>query len=42
MTQIQFQGMIHDFVGVNSIDQSNTTRAGMAVSAHWINKQNKL
>ncbi|MCA5014195.1 MULTISPECIES: alpha/beta hydrolase [unclassified Enterococcus] len=40
VTQIRFQGMIHDFVMVNSMDQSNATRAAMDVSTDWINKRN--
>ncbi|MBK0083327.1 alpha/beta hydrolase [Lactococcus sp. S64] len=41
VTQVRFQGMIHDFVMVNSIDQSNATRAAMDLSTDWINKKNK-
>ena len=41
VTQIRFQGMIHDFVMVNSMDQSNATRAAMDVSTDWLNKRNK-
>ncbi|WFR75745.2 alpha/beta hydrolase [Lactococcus lactis] len=39
VTQVRFQGMIHDFVMVNSIDQSNATRAAMDLSTDWINKK---
>lgn len=40
VTQIRFQGMIHDFVMVNSMDQSHATRAAMDVSTAWLNKRN--
>lgn len=40
VTQIRFQGMIHDFVMVNSMDQSNAARAAMDVSTDWLNKRN--
>lgn len=40
VTQIRFQGMIHDFVMVNSMDQSHATRAAMDVSTDWLNKRN--
>lgn len=41
VTQMRFQGTIHDFVMVNSLDQTNATRAAMDVSTDWINKKNK-
>lgn len=41
VSQVRFQGMIHDFVMVNSMDQSNAARAAMALSTAWLNKQNK-
>lgn len=40
VTQMRFQGMVHDFVMVNSLDQSKATRAAMDVSTKWINKNN--
>lgn len=40
VTQMRFQGIIHDFVMVNSMDQTNATRAAMDVSTSWINKKN--
>jgi acetyl esterase len=40
VTQIRFQGMIHDFVMVHSMDQSNATRAAMDISTDWLNKRN--
>ncbi|CRV35684.1 alpha/beta fold family hydrolase [Streptococcus equi subsp. equi] len=41
VTQTCFQGTIHDFVMINSLDQTNATRAAMDVSTDWINKKNK-
>ncbi|MEB6195347.1 alpha/beta hydrolase [Mammaliicoccus sciuri] len=38
---MRFQGIIHDFVMVNSMDQTNATRAAMDISTNWINKKNK-
>lgn len=40
VTQMRFQGIIHDFVMVNSMDQTNATRAAMDLSTSWINKKN--
>lgn len=40
VTQLQFQGMIHDFVMVNSLDQTKATRAAMDVSTSWVMKGN--
>lgn len=40
VTQMRFQGIIHDFVMVNSMDQTIATRAAMDVSTKWINKKN--
>ena len=42
VTQVQFQGMIHDFVMVNSLDQTKATRAAMTLSTEWINRRNNL
>lgn len=36
VTQVRFQGMIHDFVMVNSLDQTNTTRAAMLLATQWL------
>lgn len=41
VTQTRFQGIIHDFVMVNLMDQTNATRAAMDLSTNWINKKNK-
>ena len=36
VTQVRFQGIIHDFVMVNAMDQTKATRAAMALSTSWI------
>lgn len=38
VTAIRFQAMIHDFVMVNSLDQSNACRAAMDVGTAWVNR----
>lgn len=40
VTAIIFQGMIHDFVMLNSLDKTNACRAAMDVSTEWINQKN--
>ncbi|TYA99897.1 alpha/beta hydrolase [Lactobacillus sp. SL9-6] len=40
VTQVQFQGMIHDFVMVNSLDDTHATRAAMDLSTSWILQRN--
>ena len=40
VTQVRFQGMIHDFVMVNSLDHTNATRAAMVLSTEWVNRKN--
>ncbi|MFV0559627.1 MAG: alpha/beta hydrolase [Enterococcus sp.] len=40
VTQVRFQGMIHDFVMVNSLDQTHATRAAMKLSTAWLKKRN--
>ncbi|STE38137.1 alpha/beta hydrolase [Enterococcus mundtii] len=42
VTQVQFQGMIHDFVMVNVLDQTKAARAAMTLSTEWINRRNNL
>ena len=42
VTQVRFQGIIHDFVMVNAMDQTKATRAAMALSTSWIMEKNKL
>ncbi|EMF0300491.1 alpha/beta hydrolase [Enterococcus hirae] len=36
VTQVRFQGMIHDFVMVNSLDQTNATRVAMLLATQWL------
>jgi acetyl esterase len=40
VTQARFQGIIHDFVMVNSLDKTKATRAAMMLSTEWINRKN--
>lgn len=40
VTAIRFQGMIHDFVMLNNLDQTNACRAAMDASVEWINRKN--
>lgn len=41
VTAVRFQGMIHDFVMLNSLDQTDACRAAMDVSTSWINRKNQ-
>ena len=36
----RFNGIIHDFVMLNALDQTNATRAAMDASTGWINRKN--
>ena len=40
VTAVQFQGMIHDFVMLNSLDETNACRAAMDLSTDWICRLN--
>ena len=40
VTQVTFQGMIHDFVMLNSLDNTNACRAAMNLSTKWVNQKN--
>lgn len=40
ITAVRFQGMIHDFVMLNSLDETDACRAAMDVSTAWINRKN--
>lgn len=40
VTAMRFQGMIHDFVMLNALDQTNACRAAMDASTSWINRKN--
>lgn len=39
VTAVRFQGMVHDFVMVNSLDQTKAARATMTLSTSWVMKQ---
>lgn len=41
ITAIQFQGIIHDFVMLNSLDQTNACRSAMDISTSWLNRKNQ-
>lgn len=41
VTAMRFQGMIHDFVMLNALDQTKACRAAMDVSVSWINRKNE-
>ncbi len=38
VTAVRFQGMIHDFVMLNALDNTNACRAAMDISTDWTNK----
>lgn len=40
VTAVRFQGMIHDFVMLNALDQTKGCRAAMDVSVSWLNRMN--
>ena len=40
VTAVRFQAIIHDFVMLNSLDQTKACRAAMDVSTEWINRKN--
>lgn len=40
VTQMRFQAIIHDFVMLNALDQTNACRAAMDASTTWINRKN--
>ena len=40
VTAVRFQAVIHDFVMLNSLDQTRACRAAMDVSTEWINRKN--
>lgn len=40
VTALRFQAMIHDFVMLNSLDQTRACRAAMDVSTEWIKRKN--
>lgn len=40
VTALQIKGIIHDFVMLNSLDQTNACRIAMDASVEWINRNN--
>lgn len=40
VTAMRFQGIIHDFVMLNALDQTNACRAAMDASTDWIRSKN--
>lgn len=40
VTAIRYQGIIHDFVMLNSLNQTNACRAAMDSSTEWLNRKN--
>lgn len=41
VTALRVQGIIHDFVMLNALDQTNACRTAMDASTAWINQKNK-
>lgn len=41
VTAVRVQGMIHDFVMLNALDQTKACRAAMDASVAWINRNNR-
>lgn len=41
VTAMRFQGIIHDFVMLNALDQTKACRGAMDVSASWVNRKNE-
>ena len=41
VASIRFRGMIHDFVMLNALDQTNACRAAMDASTGWIDRKNR-
>lgn len=41
VTALRFQGMIHDFVMLNALDQTKACRAAMDVSVEWLMRKNE-
>lgn len=41
VTALRFQGMIHDFVMLNALDQTKACRVAMDSAAAWINRKNE-
>jgi len=41
VTTVRFNGIIHDFVMLNALDQTNACRGAMDLSTEWINQKNE-
>jgi len=41
VTAMRFQGIIHDFVMLNALDQTKACRGAMDVSVSWLNRKNE-
>ena len=41
VTAVQIRGMIHDFVMLNALDQTNGCRTAMDASVQWIRRKNQ-
>lgn len=39
VTAVRIQGIIHDFVMLNALDQTNACRIAMDASTEWINRK---
>jgi len=42
VTTVRFNGIIHDYVMLNALDQTNAVRASMDISTDWINRKNRM
>lgn len=42
VTALRVQGIIHDFVMLNALDQTNACRTAMDASTQWINRKNNI
>lgn len=41
VTQARFQGIVHDFVMVNMMDETNATRGAMMLTTQWLKNKNE-
>lgn len=41
VTALRVQGIIHDFVMLHALDQTNACRAAMDASTAWLNRESK-
>ena len=41
VTAMRFQAIIHDFVMLNALDQTNACRSAMDASTEWMNRKNR-